>query len=62
MTMNKRDMRQLSVTRANVAVRNFPISAEELRKRLKLSDGGDTYIFGTTLDGGRHILIMCRKT
>lgn len=36
--------------KANVAVRNFPMTAEQLRKKLKLKDGGDTYLFGTTLE------------
>ena len=50
-SFNKKDLkRQLSgVTKANIATRNFPLSVTELRKRLKLKDGGDTYIFATTL-------------
>ncbi len=46
---------------ANIAVRNFPMSAEQLRKKLKLKDGGDTYIFATTLASGEHKLFFCRK-
>ena len=48
-------------TCANIATRNFPMKAEELRRRLKLRDGGDTYIFGTTLSDGRHVLIISEK-
>jgi len=47
--------------RANVAVRNFPLSAEQLRRRLKLSDGGETYIIGTTAANGAHIILVCEK-
>ena len=36
--------------KANLTVRNFPASVAELRKRLKLAEGGDTYLFATTLD------------
>ena len=46
---------------ANISVRNFPMTAEQLRKKLKLKDGGDTYIFATTLHDGSHKLLICRK-
>ena len=49
------------VTQANVAVRNFPLKAEELRRRLKLRDGGTTYVFGTTLNDGRRVVILCTR-
>ena len=62
-TMGKRELRHAlqGIDRANIATRNFPLKADELRRRLKLSDGGDTYIFGTTLADGSHVLIVCRK-
>lgn len=46
--------------RANLTVRNFPSSVVELRKRLKLADGGDVYFFATTLADGKKMLIRCR--
>ena len=63
-TMNKRQLRQTlsGMKQANIAVRNFPLSVAELRKRLKLSDGGDTYIFATTTSDGDHILMITHKT
>ena len=62
-SMNKRDLKEnlAGVTHANIAVRNFPLSVAELRKRLKLQDGGDTYIFATTLENLGHRLLICRK-
>ena len=62
-SLNKRDVRTLlqGIDRANVAVRNFPMSADELRRRLKLKDGGDTYLFGVTLNDGTRSLLHCRK-
>lgn len=62
-TMGKRELRHAlqGIDRANIATRNFPLKADELRRRLKLRDGGDTYIFGTTLADGSHVLIVCRK-
>ncbi|MCD8202247.1 MAG: class I SAM-dependent methyltransferase [Prevotella sp.] len=46
---------------ANITVRNFPLKVAELRKRLRLADGGDTYIFATTTEDGRHLLAICKK-
>ena len=62
-TMNKRELKAAlaGTAQANVSVRNFPMTADALRKRLKLRDGGDTYIFGTTDGEGRHIVMICRK-
>ncbi len=47
-----------ALKRANVAVRNFNMTAVQLRDRLKLKDGGDTYIFGTTTAKGKRVLLM----
>lgn len=48
--------------KANVAVRHFPDTAEQVRRRLGLSEGGDAYLFGTTTPDGQKILVLCRKT
>ena len=45
----------------NVATRNFRLSAEQLRKRLGVKDGGDIYLFATTLGNGEQVLILCEK-
>ena len=62
-SLNKHDLKRhlAHLTRANISVRNFPLTAEQLRKRLKLKDGGDDYIFGTTLKDGSHVIIVCKK-
>lgn len=62
-TMNKKELRHAlaGIDRANIAVRNFPLSAEELRKRLRLKDGGDRYLFGTTAARGEHLIIITKK-
>ena len=46
---------------ANISVRNFPIPADELRKRTRILDGGDIYLFATTLSDNSKILIKCIK-
>ena len=62
-SFNKKELkRQLSgITKANIATRNFPLSVAELRKRLKLKDGGGTYIFATTLSDESHVLVITNK-
>ena len=62
-TMNKKELsRSLAgVTRANVATRNFPMTAQQLRQRLGLKDGGECYIFGTTTAAGQRLLYICHK-
>ena len=49
------------IDRANISVRNFPMSVEALRQRLRLKDGGDVYIFATTTADGSRQLFICRK-
>ena len=62
-TMNKRELKEAlaGIDKANIAVRNFPLSVADLRKRLKLKDGGDVYIFATTDAKKGHLVMVCRK-
>ena len=70
-SMNKQEMKHTfneiisqkstSMESANIAVRNFPMTVDQLRKKLKLKDGGDTFIFATTMASGEHKLLICRK-
>jgi len=62
-SFNKKELKcHLSgITKANIATRNFPLSVAELRKRLKLKDGGETYIFATTLSDESHVLMITEK-
>ena len=46
---------------ASIAVRNFPLSAEELRKTLKIKDGNACYLFGCTLWDGKKIILQTQK-
>ena len=61
--MNKRELKEVlgDIDKANLAVRNFPMTVAELRKRLKLKEGGDVYIFATTVANEGHQLFVCRK-
>ena len=62
-SMNKRELKEAlkGIDKANITVRNFPLSVAELRKRLKLKEGGDVYIFATTVADDSHQLFVCRK-
>ena len=62
-SFNKKELKRYlsGITKANIATRNFPLSVAELRKRLKLKDGGETYIFATTLSDESHILVITEK-
>lgn len=62
-TMNKGELRKalVGIEKANIATRNFPLTVAELRKRLKIKDGGDVYIFATTTAEGEHVLLISRK-
>ena len=59
----KNDLKRLSseLKKANIAVRNFPERVETLRKRLKMADGGDMYLFATTLADEKRVIVRCEK-
>lgn len=59
----KRDLKQLKarLEQANLTVRNFPASVDALRKKLKLREGGNAYLFATTMGENEHLLVECVK-
>lgn len=63
-SMNKHELKAAlaGIDRANITVRNFPMSVAELRKRLKLKDGGDIYLFATTVNFSPKKFGDLRKT
>lgn len=50
-----------SIRQANLTIRNFPSTVDDLKKRLKIKDGGSIYLFATTLSDESHVLIRCKK-
>ncbi|MBR4187056.1 MAG: hypothetical protein IKQ85_01125, partial [Bacteroidaceae bacterium] len=60
---SKNEIKRLQgdVSQCNLTVRNFPSTVAELRKRLKLREGGDCYLFATTLCDGSHVLLRCKQ-
>ena len=51
----------LKIPKANISVRNFPLTVEEIRKKIKIKDGGEIYLFACTLADGKKAIIECRK-
>ncbi len=58
---NKTGMKKLSGTKANVTTRNFPESVEALRKKWKITDGGNVFYFFTTNSNNEKIVLLCAK-
>lgn len=61
--VGKKDLAKLKAAcpQANIKVRNYPISAEELRARLRIKDGGDDFLFFTTCGAHKKMVIHCRR-
>ena len=59
---NKKDMRNgITFDKANIAIRNFPESVKVLKKRWKIKDGGDHYVFFTTVGSNEKMMLLCEK-
>lgn len=60
---NKKVKKELlnDITEASVATRNFPLSANELRKALNLRESDRNFVFGTTITGEKKVVILCKK-
>jgi hypothetical protein len=61
-TYSKSEIRKnLKIQTANIATRNFPESVASLRKKWKINEGGDKYLFFTTIANEKKIVIICSK-
>lgn len=49
------------IAKSNISTRNFPVSVADLRKELKIKEGGDAYLFFTTNLHKKKIILVCRK-
>jgi len=58
---NKKDIKFLENTKCNITTRNFPLKVEEIRKKHKIKDGGDLYVFFTTDLNNDKIAVICKK-
>ena len=51
----------LRTPKANISTRNYPLSVEELRKKLKIKDGGDIYLFACTMNNDQKVILETIK-
>ena len=58
---SKRNLKDLNISKANITTRNFPIDVKDLRKKNKILDGGDDYLFFTTNHIDEQIIIKTKK-
>ncbi|MBW1297187.1 class I SAM-dependent methyltransferase [Aquimarina litoralis] len=58
---HKKNMKAANITKANITTRNFPETVSQLRKRFKIKDGGDIYLFFTTNCSNEKIVLVCNK-
>ncbi|WP_406683534.1 class I SAM-dependent methyltransferase [Seonamhaeicola sp. MEBiC1930] len=58
---NKKEFKKLNITNANLTTRNFPETVQQIRKKLKIKDGGNLYLFFTTDNTNSKIIIVCQK-
>lgn len=58
---NKKKFAKEKIVKANITTRNFPLSVHNIRKKLKIKDGGDAYLFFTTDKTNSKIILICSK-
>jgi len=58
---SKKTLRNFSQTKANITTRNFPLSVAEIRKKHKIKDGGDRYLFFTKNHDDSLLVLDCSK-
>ncbi len=58
---NKKALKNLNLAKGNISTRNFPETVEQLRKKLKIKDGGNHYLFFTTDLHDNKIVLITTK-
>ncbi|TVZ59660.1 hypothetical protein NA63_2196 [Flavobacteriaceae bacterium MAR_2010_105] len=58
---NKKSIKALTFDKANITTRNFPETVSQLRKKFKIGDGGNDYLFFTTTGDNEKIIVACKK-
>lgn len=58
---NEKSFKVLGIKKANITARNFPDSIEQIKKKLKLTDGGNDYVFAARDLNDKPVLIVCCK-
>ncbi|WP_027136570.1 THUMP-like domain-containing protein [Gaetbulibacter saemankumensis] len=58
---NKKALKKLGISNANITTRNFPETVDGIRKKFKIKDGGNRYLFFTTDIENNKIVIETTK-
>ncbi len=58
---NKKLFAKEKITKGNITTRNFPLTVAEIRKKFKIKDGGDIYLFFTTNLDEEKTIVVCSK-
>ncbi len=61
LAFNKKLFTKENIEKANITTRNFPLSVSDIRKKLKIKDGGNVYLFFTTNINDEKIILVCSK-
>ncbi|WP_178987980.1 class I SAM-dependent methyltransferase [Winogradskyella schleiferi] len=61
LAFNKKAFSKEKITKANITTRNFPLAVKDIRKKLKVKDGGSVYLFFTTNLNDEKIIVICSK-
>ncbi|MEP2023397.1 MAG: SAM-dependent methyltransferase [Reichenbachiella sp.] len=60
--LNKKKLKPfLPQGKANITVRNYPMTVKEIRKKTGINEGGEIYLFATTLMDGSLTVLVCKK-
>nr|WP_262905996.1 hypothetical protein [Sphingobacterium sp. FBM7-1] len=49
------------ISKANVVTKNFPLKVEDIRKKFKIKDGGEDFLYFTTLHDEQLVVIYARR-
>jgi hypothetical protein len=53
--------KQFPQKKANISIRNYPLSVDQIKKKIGFADGGDIYFFGATIYDNSKPIIICNK-
>ncbi|WP_240607737.1 THUMP-like domain-containing protein [Marixanthomonas spongiae] len=58
---SKKELKKAGIAKANITIRNFPATVAALRKKHNIKDGGEIYLFFTTINPNKKVVLVCSK-
>jgi hypothetical protein len=49
------------VEQANIVSRNFPLSPQQIKKKYRIKDGGDDFLYAVSLQDKRKLFLLCER-